>query len=326
MGAARLTPVASFWRRRPMLTLLTVAALVIIVATSAYLARALAFDAPDGFWRQKGELVAVEEEPSEGDSLYQAYRVTLTSSAGYSVRGHLRVPRQQGRWPSLVVIGGVETGRMSAELITPAEPYVVLGLDYPWDGPTHLSSLQFLVRVLKIRRAMLLTPSAVLLAVDYLQKRPEVDSSRVVLAGASFGAQLITVAGALDKRARTVLVAYGGGDYAALAKANLKIKPRWLRAPVARVGAWLLDPIEPLHYAGQVSPRRLILINGLTDDRVPRHCVEVLYEAAGEPKRLIWLEAGHISPTNPELIERVLRAASRALSLPELADGPPGVE
>lgn len=309
-----------------MLTLLTVSGLVIIMAGLACLAHALAFDVPEGFWRQKGELVAVEEEPSEGDSLYQAYRVTLTSSAGYSVSGHLRVPRQQGRWPSLVVIGGVETGRSAAELITPTEPYVVLGLDYPWDGPTHLSSLQLVVRILKIRRAMFLTPSAVLLAVDYLQRRPEVDSSRVVLAGASFGAPLMTVAGALDKRARTVVVAYGGGDYASLAKANLTIKPRWLRAPVARVGAWLLDPIEPLHYVDQVSPRRLILINGLADDRVPRHCVEVLYQAAREPKRLIWLEAGHISPTNPELIERVLRAAARALSSPELGDGPPGVD
>jgi len=272
--------------------------MLLVVAASGYLAHALAFDAPGGFLRQKGELVGVEEEPAEGDALHRAYQVTLTSSAGYSVRGHLRVPRRQGHWPALVAMGGVLTGRRTAELIQLAEP---------------------------IRRAMLLTPSAVLLAVDYLQRRPEVDSARVVLAGASFGALLMAVAGALDERASTVLLAYGGGDYAALLEGNLQRLPGWLRRPVARAGAWLVGPVEPLRYVAQVSPRRLIMINGPDDDWIPHHCVDVLYAAAREPKRLIWLEPGHVSSKDPESIERTVRAAAQALSV-ELAADPPGVE
>lgn len=308
-----------------MFALILGAVMLLVVAVSGYLAHALAFDAPGGFWRQKGDLVAVGEEPAEGDALHHAYQVTLTSSAGFSVGGHLRVPRQQGHWPALVAMGGVLTGRRTAELIKLAEPFVVLGLDYPWDGPRRLSPLGFLVRLLKIRRAMFLTPSAVLLAVDYLQRRPEVDSARVVLAGASFGALLMAVAGALDERASTVLLAYGGGDYAALLEGNLQQLPRWLRRPLARAGAWLVGPIEPLRYIAQVSPRRLILINGPDDDWIPPQCVEALYEAAREPKRLVWLEPGHVSSKDPESIERTVRAAAQALSA-ELAAGPPGVE
>jgi hypothetical protein len=299
--------------------------MLVVVAVSGYLAHALAFDAPEAFWSEKGELVAVAEEPAEGNALHRAYQVTLTSSAGFSVRGHLHVPRRQGRWPALVAMGGVLTGRSTAEFITVKEPFVVLGLDYPWDGPTRLSPLGFLVRLLKIRRAMLLTPSAVLLAVDYLQRRPEVDSSRLVLGGASFGALLMAVAGALDERAGTVMLAYGGGDYAALLEGNLRELPRWLRRPVGRAGAWLVRPIEPLRYIAQVSPRRLILINGPDDDWIPHHCVKVLYEAAREPKRLIWLEPGHVSSKDPVSIERTVRAAAQALSA-ELTADPPGVE
>ncbi len=289
------------------------AALVLALVAVVWLNRSLAFDAPGEFLRQKGELAAVQVEPAGVDSLYEAYFLTLSSSAGYSVRGHLRVPRAAGQWPSLVVIGGVRTGRLAAELITPDSPYVILGLDYPWDGPTQPTWWQFLVRVLAVRRAMLLTPSAVMLAVDYLETRSDVDSSGVVLAGASFGAQLMTVVGALEERAGTVLVVYGGGDYRMLLEANLKVKPLWLRSVLARAGAWLLDPIEPLHYAHQIAPRPLILINGLADDRIPRESVQLLYDAAGEPKRLIWLDEGHISSRNEALLARVLEAAVQAL-------------
>lgn len=290
------------------------AALALVAAASVFFARAFCFDAPDQFLRQKGELVGVDLEPLEGDSLYEAYQLTLASSAGYRVRGHLRVPREAGRWPAVIVIGGVDTGRLAAELFTPDSPYVILGLDYPWDGPTRLTPLQFLLRVFAVRRAMLLTPSAVMLAIDFLEARRDVEVSDIVLTGASFGAQLITVAGALDARASSVLIVYGGGDYAALLDANLRVEPGWLRSALAAAGAWLLAPIEPLDYVARIAPRPVILINGRDDDRIPRSSVERLYDAAGEPKQLIWLDEGHISSRDTELLERVLAAAAGALS------------
>ncbi len=209
---------------------------------------------------------------------------------------------------------------MAAELFTPESPYVIFGLDYPWDGPVSLTWWQFLVRVLAVRKAMLLTPSAVMLGIDYLETRSDFDSSGVVLAGASFGAQLITVVGALDQRAGPVLVIYGGGDYAAILSANLRDKPGWLREGLARAGAWLLEPIEPLNYADKVSPRPFIIINGLRDERVPRYCVDTLYSTAREPKQLIWLDEGHISSRDEELLGRVLQAAVQALADVTTAD------
>ncbi len=302
-------------RRRLALTLLAFAALCLAGGW------VLSFDAPEEFWSQKGELVGVEVAAAGADSLYDAFQVTLVSSADYRVRGHLRVPRRDGRWPAVIVIGGTNTGRMAAELFTPAEPYVILGLDYPWEGPTRLSWWQFLVRLFAVRRAMLLTPSAVMLGADYLESRSDVDMSRLVYAGASFGAQLITVAGALDARAGRVLIVYGGADYAALLRANLKVRPLWLRSVLARAGAWLVGDIEPLDYVGQIAPRETIIINGRRDERIPVSSVESLFRAANEPKQLIWLEEGHISSRHPETIAPVLAAASRALD-PETGPRP----
>jgi len=293
---------------------LLIASVILLALVAVALKLALAFDAPDEFRRQKGELAGVELARADGDSLYEAYHLTLESDAGYQVRGYIRAPRAEGPWPAIVVIGGTNTGRMAAELFTPDEPYVILGLDYPWEGPPQLTWLQFLAGVFSVRKAMLLTPSAVMLGVDYLESRPDVDISGLVLAGASFGAQLITVAGALDERASSVLIIFGGGDYATLLRANLNVEPLWLRSALAWAGARLLAPIEPLEYAGLIAPRRTVIMNGREDHRVPLECVEMLYAAAAEPKELIWLDAGHISSRDPASIERVLQAASRALS------------
>lgn len=289
--------------------------LVVILAGIGVVALwwALAFDAPEEFWQQKGDFVGVETDTLEEDAAYAAYDVRISSSTGQSVRGHLRVPREQGPWPSIIVIGGVETGRMAAELITPDDPYVVLGLDYPWEGSTRLSPFQFLVRILAIREAMLATPSAVMLGIDYLRAHPSVDESGPVLVGASFGAQLITVAGALDERAGPVLSVYGGGDLAVLLHSNLDIRPEWLRSGLAQAGGWLLRPVEPTRYVADIAPRPFVMINGNQDKRIPTASVEALYQAAREPKRLIWLDEGHISSRNPELLSRVLDAAAEAL-------------
>jgi fermentation-respiration switch protein FrsA (DUF1100 family) len=298
------------WRRRR-----RVFGLVLLLAALGLLTLwwKLGFDAPEEFWEQKGDLVRADIDTLEGDAAYAAYHLQLASSTGQTIRGHLRVPRQEGSWPSIIVMGGVGTGRMAAELITPDDPYVVLGLDYPWEGSTRLSPFQFTVHIVAIREAMLETPSAVMLAIDYLRAHPSVDRSGPVLVGASFGAQLMTVAGALDERAGPVLSVYGGGDFAALLYHNLDVRPEWLRSGLAKAGAWLLWPVEPTRYVADIAPRPFIMINGNQDKRIPTVSVEALYQAAREPKRLIWLDEGHITPRNPELLSRVLDAAAEAL-------------
>ena len=291
--------------------------LIVVVGAGLFtLSRVTAFDGPQQFWQQKGKLVGVDvvEDTAADDSLYLAYDLTFESDAGLRVRGYMRAPRQPGRWPVVILLGGVRTGKLSAQLITPETPYVILGLDYPWDGPTKLTAIQFLWNLLPARRAMILTPSAVFLAIDYLETRDDVDPSSITLAGASFGAQLAIVAGALDERAGPVVVCYGGGDWTLILDGNMKLEPAWLRFGLARIGARLLAPIEPLDYVADIAPDPVILINGLDDNRIPSESVRLLYDAARHPKRMIWLPEGHISSRDQALLGRVLQAAVTALA------------
>jgi fermentation-respiration switch protein FrsA (DUF1100 family) len=60
----------------------------------------------------------------------------------------------------------------------------------------------------------------------------------------------------------------------------------------------------------RISPRPLLMVNGSGDRIIPRGSVLALFEAAKEPKDLVWLETGHKvideSETMPRLIEAVL--------------------
>ena len=40
------------------------------------------------------------------------------------------------------------------------------------------------------------------------------------------------------------------------------------------------------------------MINGADDEQVPRANAEMLYEGAGQPKKIIWLESKHVNPRN----------------------------
>ena len=50
----------------------------------------------------------------------------------------------------------------------------------------------------------------------------------------------------------------------------------------------------PANYIGRISPRPLLMINGTRDtDFIKETSVDPLFELAKDPKKIIWLEAGH---------------------------------
>lgn len=275
-----------------------------------------AFEGPHTFRALKGELAGVALSPARSDPCEQHYDLELRSSRGWSVRGYLRVPTCAGgaRLPGVVVLGGIRTGRHSATLVQVREPQVVLGLDYPWSGPRRLTWLEFLRRLPEIRRSVLATPAALLLAADYLSgRRADVQADSLILVGASLGVPFAAAAAAVDERFTAVALVYGGGDLPCLINANFR--RAYPRAPmwIARIGKRLAEPVEPLRYVAAVAPRPIVMVNGSGDPRIPASCVEALYAAAKEPKRLVWLKTSHITPRNDALLQAVMDAAMGAL-------------
>ena len=293
------------WRRR-LLKILGVAAAVV---TAAWLLGE-AFSARDYvpyFLERRGALESVSETVLERSEVHSVVHVTLRSERGVEVESHLRVPtRGTGRRPALVILGGVRTGRRTVEYLGDTADWLVLALDYPYRGRKNgLSRAEFVAALPAMRRAVLDTVPAGMLALDYLLRRGDVDHRRIVLAGGSLGALFAPAWAAADDRISAVAIFFGAGDLDRLIEANLEL-PWPVEPAVNWIGSVIVSPLEPLKYVGRISPRPVFMINGTDDPRMPERCSRALHDAAREPKTVCWLPVGHVSVHSVEFHEQVV--------------------
>jgi fermentation-respiration switch protein FrsA (DUF1100 family) len=119
----------------------------------------------------------------------------------------------------------------------------------------------------------------------------------------------------MDARFRDVGLIYGAGDFASVMAANLDLRPRWLRRPAAWLATRPFREFEPERHVALIAPRPLLMINGVDDPQMPRDAVESLYDAAKDPKTLIWLRTGHLLPTDSVLIRALVDTALARLPI-----------
>src|SRR5688500_11752544 len=163
-----------------------------------------------------------------------------------------------GRVPVVVILGGHHAGREAARYIPDTRGRVVAALSYPYRGKHRLSAWGALRAAPSIRRAMLDTPPAIQLALDWLLAQPWADTTRVEGIGASLGAPYMTVAAARDPRITRLWAVHGAGDMLRLLSHNtrkyVRLKPaRWLAVRAAHrliAGAQL----TPERWIAHVSP------------------------------------------------------------------------
>ena len=263
----------------------------------------------------------VEAEPViEGASSFQD--VILTAASGLQVR--LNVRRQiadSGRTlPGVVILGGHVTGATAAKLVGEAPGVAVAAVSYPFSGNPKPGTATFLREIPKIRAAFLDTPPALMLVMDYLHRRTDVDTSRIEAVGVSLGAPFVTIAGALDRRFTRVWALHGsGGSYAPLeASMRRTIQFAPLRAVAATIANVLISGprLAPEKWAAQISPRPFVMVNATDDERLPRESVEALYAGAAEPKEIIWMSGRHIH-ADAETIQRLVGIVMARVVAPE---------
>lgn len=265
---------------------------------------------------RRSSLVDRSVELIARDSGHVTERVNLRAASGLKVRMILRRPEAPDsgailkKRPVFVILGGYRTGDLAATLIPDTRGNIVVALAYPYDGDLGIKGLRVLPAVPSIRGAILDTPAAVMLALDYLLARDDVDSSRVEMVGASFGSPFGVVVAALDHRVTRVWSVYGAARPYDQIELNLRKSIGFgpLRAAVAfAANIFASGPrLDPEYWAARVSPRPFIMINSREDERIPRHAVDALYAAAQEPKQMIWLDGPHLHRSRPNVLSALV--------------------
>ena len=289
---------------------------LLVVAGSMWLMR----DPLPRFAARRGVVATVAEGAPVMEQGYRTASVRVTASSGLAV--DLVVRRWEGdgdrRLPLAVVLGGHYTGRAAARILGQTRGVTVAALSYPFAGDPRPDAVTFLREIPKIRAAFLDTPPAVMLALDYLLRRPDVDTTRVEAVGVSLGAPFMCIAGALDSRFTRVWALHGsGGSYAPLEASMRRTIPlALLRVPAAAVATVIIagPRLDPTRWVARISPRPFVMVNAEDDERLPRSAVDALYASARPPKELIWMPGRHVhgdSATISQLVAVVMARVSR---------------
>jgi len=268
-----------------------------------------------GLESRKGRLHRAAPTPAGTDDVSDLFELTLRSSTGSVVRAMLRVPRGGSPpYPAVVLVGGMELGRRVAALKgldAIARYAMIVSPDYPIQIDSRsLEGFGLLGAGPRLRSAAFDLVAQIGLQVDYLLSRRDVARDRVFLVGSSFGAPAVVIAGGVDPRPAAVIALYGGGDVGSLVAHVLQrggqeaVSP-WRAAVVGRGLALLLAPLEPTRYAGRIAPRPVLMVNGADDSLIPRSSVDALYEAARQPKEILWVRGEHVHPDETDLIGAV---------------------
>ena len=261
----------------------------------------------DEYAMLRGRLVAAETSAAGARGRYALQRVRLRSSTGLEVTGRLLVPPSVKRAPAILLNDGRELNSRAIDYL-PLDfgDVVVLSIDYPEAIPYAVGVKDLVMNRGTILKAARLIPASFSLAGEWLSLREDVDAARVGLVATSFAVPFATIAAVLDARFRDVGLIYGAGDFATVMAANIDLRPRWLRRPAAWLATRAFREFEPERHVALIAPRPLLMVNGLDDPQMPRDAVESLFNAARDPKTLIWLRTGHLLPTDSVLIRALV--------------------
>ena len=313
MRARDLLPAATVRvRRKPSRRKRRLAILAVIVGVTAIGVTRLLRDPMPHFVERRSALANVTPDSVtiEDGYVLEPLRITATSGLAFNILVRRSVADTGRRnLPLAVILGGHYTGRQAARLLGETPGVVVAAMSYPYDGSPRPDALTFLRDIPRIRQAFLDTPPALMVALDYLLARPEVDRQRVEAIGVSLGAPFVTIAGALDERFTRVWALHGsGGSYTPLeAQMRREIPFGPARVVAAAIANLIIagPRLDPVRWVAKIAPRPFVMVNASDDERLPRSAIESLYASAREPKELVWMEGAHIH-ADKETIQRLL--------------------
>ncbi len=255
------------------------------------------------------------------------HEVRLTTATGLEVDLRVLRPADTDRpMPAIILLGGNRRGRDTVDLIDDPGRGALVSVDYPFRGPRKIRGVfQFLRHLPAMRSALLDTPPALCAALDWLVQQPWVDASRVELAGVSLGVPFAVVAGATDERFRRVWVIHGALDNRQWLESTLRSRItnqrlRWAASHVIHTIAHGAS-FRTADWLGQIAPRPVIVVGAREDESIPQEQYRQVFEAAGEPRELLWTDTDHVRSNRPDIVQAILALVRERLGeTPAAAD------
>ncbi len=159
------------------------------------------------------------------------------------------------------------------------------------------------------RDAMIQTAVDLMRGVDYLESRNDIDMARIGFGGFSMGGSIGTLFCAHEPRVKGVVLGITGGDFREFRARSGDEQTNERIREAYRI-------VDPIHCVAGIAPRPLLMLNAARDEVIPKAATEALFEAAREPKEIVWYDCGHAGLPDDALatMEKFFNAALGARS------------
>ena len=243
------------------------------------------------------------------------YHVVYDSVNGEHVPALLNLPlNAKAPYPCVIAQHGY-SGNKKDNLIFSLKlarlGYAMFAIDAQYHGERKRQGKDiFSLNIIEDVKAIIQTVIDLRRALDYLETRPEIDSSRIGYVGISMGGVLGSIFSGVDERVKCPILIVGGGGWRTLVSLS-QIGPAIVMRKYIEQNHIDMDEVvrefdnvEPLNFIGRVSPRPVLFINGKRDIIVPVETNKLLHDAAREPKTIVWFDGvegeptGHLPPIN----------------------------
>lgn len=229
----------------------------------------------------------VKESPTDNATMLQI-NLVLTGANGKPVEGVFLRPKPDGKYPVALVLHGLTSNKEAIlklygfDLVK--KGVAILALDAPGHGKQRVPGKNMWTEAV-IAPAVRQGDRNYRMALDYLFKRTDVDTERVGLLGYSMGAIMGSILGAVDNRVKFLALCAGGDPFLPIA-----------RTTVSDVHRGIIMRVSPSLFIGHVSPRPIIMFNGLEDPIVVPPASKLLQANALPPREVVWYNGTHDVP------------------------------
>jgi dienelactone hydrolase len=238
------------------------------------------------------DLQVVSTQTKEGitiqDISYAAADAQFTALSRGRIETYIVSPAGQGPFAGVLYVHGLGQGwgnreEFLDESVELAHQGVVSVLPaglVPWTvshtGTARGDQDNVIKQVIELRRAL-----------DLLLAQPGVDPQRIAYVGHDYGAMHGAVLAAVDKRARAYVLMAGDATYSHWAI-------QYFTSPADHPAyQQAMSAVDPISYLPEAKPAALYFQFGKDDSFIPQETAQKEYEAASQPKKADWYDAGH---------------------------------
>ncbi len=296
---------------------------ILLVAVAAIALSAddeLMIPASQLFEYDRGTPLNPTREPMLKNQMYERYHIEYTSTNNQRVPGWLTIPAKGKKpFPCIMVGHGLGGSKQDFDMVYgyfASRGYATLAVDAQYHGERAIKGMDILGRRYYTMREVLMQSIVDnRRGIDYLETLPEIDSDRIGYLGISMGVLIGAPFVSIDKRIVTAVMLVGGGNFEIIMRDSSLLPFILLRetsdVPLSEVAA-KFKAVDPVNHIANFAPRPLLMLNGKNDNVVPPSAAQALFDAAGQPKKIIWYDSGHIPPFD-KVLEHSIKWFSKFL-------------